>query len=347
MTTTDTPIRVGIVGAGANTRSRHVPGLRAQAGVEIVCVANRSRESSARAAAELGIPEIADDWRALVARPDLDAIMVGTWPYLHCPVTLAALESGKHVLTEARMAMNVAEARQMLDASRRRPDLVAQIVPAPFTFGVDRTVQRLLREGFLGRLLTVDVRVADGNFIDPAAPLSWRQDVERSGCNVMSLGIWYESLMRWVGEAERVMARGRSFVSQRVDESGVLRSVRVPDHVSVLADLACGAQASITVSAVAGLVKQSEIVLCGSDGTLRFAEGELYGARRGEAALQPIEIPERERSGWRVEEAFINAIRGRECITHTRFEDGVRYMQFTEAVATSIAERREVALPVG
>lgn len=346
MTAADKPIRVGIVGAGSNTRSRHVPGLCAQPGVEIVCVANRSLDSSVRVAAELGIPEVAADWRALVARPDLDAVVIGTWPYLHCPVTLAALESGKHVLTEARMAMNATEARQMLDASRRRPDLVAQIVPAPFTLGVDRTVQRLLREGFVGRLLTVDVRVADGNFIDPVAPLSWRQDVERSGCNVMSLGIWYESLMRWVGEAERVMARGRTFVTQRVGESGALITVRVPEHIAVLADLACGAQASITVSSVAGLVKQSEILLCGSEGTLRFADGELQGARRGDAALQPIEIPAHEKDGWRVEEAFINAIRGRESVTHTRFEDGLRYMRFTEAVAVSIAERREVALPV-
>lgn len=339
-------IRIGIVGAGANTRSRHIPGLRAQAGVEIVCVANSTPESSRRVADEMEIPEIEADWRALVNRADLDAVVIGTWPMLHCPITLAALASGKHVLTEARMAMNADEARQMLAASRARPDLVAQIVPSPFTFGVDRSVQRLLREGYLGQLLTLDLRVAEGQFIDPSATLSWRQDAERSGLNVMTLGIWYESLMRWVGEASHVMARGRSFVSQRPDESGRLRSVRVPDHVSILADMACGAQATLTLSAVAGAVKQAEVLLCGSEGSLRFADGELWGARRGESALSRIEIPAAERGAWRVEEEFIQAIRGRECITHTRFEDGLKCMLFTEAVATSIAERREVAVPL-
>jgi predicted dehydrogenase len=49
---------------------------------------------------------------------------------LHRPVTLAALESGKHVLCETRMAMNAAEARTMLEASRPKPELVTQIVPA-------------------------------------------------------------------------------------------------------------------------------------------------------------------------------------------------------------------------
>ena len=50
-------------------------------------------------------------------------------PYLHCPVTLAALDEGKHVLTEARMAMTAAEAREMLAASVASPQLVTQIVP--------------------------------------------------------------------------------------------------------------------------------------------------------------------------------------------------------------------------
>lgn len=344
MTTGKQSIRVGIVGAGANTRDKHIPGLRAQPGVEVVSVVNRSRASSEKVALELGIPGVADDWRALVNDAGIDAVMIGTWPYLHCPVTLAALAAGKHVLTEARLAMNLAEAQQMMAAAQARPDLVAQVVPAPFTLGVDRTVQRLLREGFLGRLLNIEVRVADGKFMDSTAPLNWRQDADLSGLNIMSLGIWYESVMRWVGEASSVMAKGRTFVTQRVDATGLLRAVRVPEHVVVLADMVCGAQATFSVSAVSGLVPSNEIVLCGSEGTLRFANGHLYAARRGDAALQTVPIPAEEAGGWRVEEEFINAIRGLEPVTHTCFADGVKYMAFTEAVARSMAEGREFSV---
>lgn len=342
---TEKPIRIGIVGAGSNTRQRHIPGLRAQPGVEIVCVANRTPESSARVAAAEGIPEVAADWRELVARADLDAVVIGTWPDLHCPVTLAALAAGKHVLTEARMAMDAGQARRMLEASRAQPGLVTQIVPAPYTLGVDRCVQRLLREGFLGELLTVDLRVADGAFVDPSAPLGWRQDVERSGLNVMSLGIWYECLMRWVGEAVSVTAVGQTFVRQRADAHGVLRAVRVPEHIALIARLACGAQAQIRISSVMGMVRQAELLLCGSEGSLCFADGVLSGGRRGDSGLRPIAIPAAEQGGWRVEEEFIRAIRGLEPVTHTRFEDGLKYMLFTEAVATSLAERREQPVP--
>src|SRR5881275_2217356 len=127
------PLRVGLIGAGANTRSRHIPGLRAISDVEIVAVCNRRRESTAAAARELGIPRTFDRWEDLVADPEIDAVVIGTWPYLHCPVTLAALAAGKHVLTEARMAMSAAEAREMLAAARAHPGLVTQVVPAPFT----------------------------------------------------------------------------------------------------------------------------------------------------------------------------------------------------------------------
>ena len=85
-------IRVGIVGAGRNVRRRHISGFRAIEGVEIVSVCNSSRESSERVAKELGIPKVYDNWLELVRAPDTDAICIGTFAHLHCPVTLAALE---------------------------------------------------------------------------------------------------------------------------------------------------------------------------------------------------------------------------------------------------------------
>src|ERR1043165_2604707 len=126
-------IRVGFVGAGGNTRLHHIPKLKKIDGVELVSVSNRTRASSERVAQEFGIARVHDRWQELVKDPGIDAVVIGTWPYMHCPVTLAALEAGKHVLTEARIAMNAAEARQMLAASRAKPNLITQVVPGPPT----------------------------------------------------------------------------------------------------------------------------------------------------------------------------------------------------------------------
>src|SRR5947209_5295067 len=235
-------LRIGLIGAGGNTRARHIPGLRALPDVEIMAVCNRRPESTAAAAREFGIPRTFDRWQDLVADPDIDAVVIGAWPYLHCPVTLAALAAGKHVLTEARMACNAAEARLMLAASRRHPNLVAQIVPSPYGLKGDAVMRDLLASGWLGELREVRVQSFTGALADPAAPLSWRQDAVLSGVNMLTLGILHETLMRWAPRPVRVLAQAHAFIPTRVDpDSGVRRAVETPDSVQVLAVLEGGA----------------------------------------------------------------------------------------------------------
>jgi predicted dehydrogenase len=336
----DRTIRVGFVGAGKNTRSRHIPGFRKQPEVELVAVANRSRESGERVAKEFGIARVYDDWRELVRAADVDAVCIGTWPYTHCEMTLAALAAGKHVLCEARMAMDAAEGRRMLEASRRAPSLVTQLVPSPPTLEVDETLTRLIGEGYIGEVLAVELSATqNARFVDREEPLHWRHDVALSGHNVMNMGIWYEAMMRWLGPVRRVMAMGKVAVPQRRDERGTLQDVKVPDHIEILATLRDGAVARLRFSSIAALGPPSEVWIFGSDGTLRLEADarRLWGARRGDKELREIPIPGERRIGWRVEEEFINAVRGCEKVARTTFEDGVRYMEFTDAVAMSAA----------
>ncbi|HYB42910.1 MAG TPA: Gfo/Idh/MocA family oxidoreductase, partial [Candidatus Methylomirabilis sp.] len=275
----------------------------------------------------------------LAKSPAIDAVCIGTWPYMHCATTLAALQHGKHVLCEARMAMNAAEGRQMLDGSRRAPRLIAQLVPAPHTLEVDATLTRLIAEGYVGEVLAVELQAGQGRFIEPAAPLHWRQDASLSGLNILNMGIWYEAMMRWLGPARRVAAMNKIAVPRRRDGNGAWHDVKVPDHVDILAELDKGAVAHLRFSSVTALAPPNEVWIFGSEGTLRLETDarRLSGGRRGDRELREMPIPPEKRVGWRVEEEFVNAIRGREKVSRTSFEDGVRYMEFTEAVARSAA----------
>jgi len=338
-------IRIGIVGAGKNTRIKHIPGLQAVDGVKIISVCNRSRESSSQVARQFGIPKIYDHWWDLVAASDTDAIVIGTWPYLHCPITLAALEADKHVMCEARMAMDAREAKKMLEAAKMKPQLVSQVVPSPYTIPIDKTIKRLIAKNFLGEILAIEVRANGNAFIDNDSPFHWRQDADLSGLNIMSLGIWYEAVMRWVGETTIVTAMGKIFTKmRRSPQSGEMKAVRIPEHLNVIAEMACGAQMSISVSNIAGLSGPNEAYLYGSEGTLCIKDGSLWGASRGDSALREIAIPSHELGHWRVEEEFINAIRGLEKVTNTSFEDGYKYMAFTEAVVRSINQRKTISV---
>lgn len=338
-------IRVGIVGLGANTRLRHVPGLRNCRDVEITAVCNRRPESTHQAAAEFGIPKTFDRWEDLVADPDVDAVVVGTWPYLHCPITLAALDAGKHVLTEARMARSASEARQMLAASERHPHLTAQIVPSPFGLYGHRVVLDLLADGFIGDLREAVVLGTNDAFADSTTPMHWRQSAELSGVNMLALGILHETLIRWVPEPTRVLAQTHTFTTERPDPStDEATAVGTPDSVRVLTEIPGGARGLYHLSGVMSFGPGMQIHLYGSEGTLKYTLGDgevLLGARRGDRDLSPIEVPVDKAGGWRVEEEFIQAIRGEEQVRFTDFATGVRYMEFTEAVARS----QDSALP--
>jgi predicted dehydrogenase len=342
-------IRLGIVGLGGNARLRHVGGFRACENVEIHAVCNRRRESTEAVAREFDIPKTYDHWQDLVADPELDAVLIGAWPYLHCPATLAALQAGKHVLTEARMAMNADEARQMLEASERRPELVCQIVPSPLGLRAHRVVQRMIDSGYLGQLREVIVTAANDSLADAETPLGWRQVRELSGLNMLTLGIVHETVARWVPPPVRVFADAKAFVPQRFDPAtGILRQVGTPDSVHVLAVLADGAHALYHVSGVARFAAGTTIQLYGSEGTIHYElapRDRLRAARRGESELREVDVPADQALRWRVEEEFISAIRGEERIEFTPFGVGLRYMQFTEAVARSAASGGPIDLP--
>lgn len=349
-------IRVGLIGAGANTRARHIPGLLAVPDVRLAAVCNRQPASTAAVAREYGIPRTFDSWQKLVADPDLDAVVIGTWPYLHAEITLAALAAGKHVLTEARMAMNARQAHQMLAASRQRPDLVAQIVPSPFGLRAGAVVPELLTAGYLGELREVEVVHRTAALASPADALHWRQDAALSGLNMLTLGIFHETLLRWLPQPSAVLAQAHAFIAERTDPtSGARRAVGTPDSVQVLCQWPSGARATYQFSGVTPFGQGGHITLRGSDGALHYdlVNDRLLGrsASRGDAPgalsdLVEIAVPAERAGAWRVEADFIDSVRHGAPVRLTDFSTGVAYMEFTEAVARSARVGAAVTLPL-
>lgn len=330
------PLRIGVIGAGANTRARHIPGFQAIDGVEVTVVANRTAESSQCVADEFGIPRVARDWRAVVADDEVDAVCIGTWPYLHAEATLAALEAGKHVLTEARMAANADEAGAMLQVSEARPALVAQIVPAPFTLRYDATAQRLLREE-LGAVRAVRLTHRDGALADPEAPLNWRQRADLSGNNIMTMGILFETAQRWLGpgmDVESVQAQAATVIAERPSGGG-RAPVTIPDTLFFTGRYGSGALLVGDFTCVHAGPSACLVEVQAEHGALCFdiAAGALTRFAPGQAESERVEPDPGTGADWRVEADFVDSIREGKPVTKTNFADGVRYMRFTDMVA--------------
>lgn len=340
-------VRIGIIGAGENVRDVMIPAFRRIPECRLVAVANTSLASSQRVATAFDIPKAYPHWKALLDDADIDAVCIGTWPYMHHTLTLAALERGKHVLCQARMANDAREAREMLAASLRHPDLVCQLVPTSTSYRVDNLLRTLLADGYVGTVLSVEIQRVGRGFAAVAGELDWRHSREFSGLNIMNVGATYESTMRWLGRGHRVMAMAKVHVPYRLAANGQRVAVTLPDHVDVLYELSNGAQVHMRFSETTGLSSGNQTWIHGTDGTIYVDERQrVHGGKRGDTQLHEMPNPPDGQAVSRVEAEFVGAIRGLEPVTTNTFEIGVHYMEWTEAVHRSAMTGQAVHLPL-
>jgi predicted dehydrogenase len=342
-------LRIGIIGAGANTKSKHIPELLKQPNVEVVAVSNRTIESAQKVAQEFKIPHVYADWKSITDSPNIDAVVIGTWPNTHAEISCAALAGNKHVLCEARMASNLQEAQRMLDAASSNPNLIAQIVPSPFGLIHNDFLIRSIENQLIGDLREYVVIGADDTFYDFSQIIHWRQDASISGQNILAMGILHETVSRWIPPVKQVFAQTSIFEKHRHDpDSPNKADVTVPDSVQIITRLENGAAGLYHISGIEQFGPGKQIHLFGSKGTIKIffnAEGEqIYMGRIGFDDLKLLNVESNKLGRWRVEEEFINAIRGTEKVKLNNFSTAYEYMKFTDAVHRSARENKPVQL---
>lgn len=334
---------VALIGGGGIVRSHHLPGLRAVPGVVVHGVAGRDAARSREFASQLGLAIAYPDWQEAIADAEVDAVVIGTWPDTHEAMTVAALEAGKHVLCEARMAADHAGALRMLAAAQRRPDLTLMIVPAALTFWCDRTVERLLAQGSIGPIRSVRVEWGGDRPLRPHA--WWRRVRATSGDNIMELGILLESIARWVGHPERVAAEAR-LIDDRLSDGPADMRADVPDHLRVIGELPNSASLGLTITSLeTPEVLGRRVVLTGPDGVLEIDLREQRivlddGAARLDVVPEPGEARE-----WTTEQDFCEGARNGTAITHTAPATAERYMAVTTAVRRAYETGTSITVP--
>ncbi|MFC0189291.1 Gfo/Idh/MocA family protein [Fictibacillus aquaticus] len=111
-------LKVGIIGCGSIANHRHLPEYAAHKDVEIVAVCDRVEERAQAAASQYG-GKVYSDYKELLADANVEAVSVCTPNYLHAPISVDALNAGKHVLCEKPMATSLEEAEQMISAAEK------------------------------------------------------------------------------------------------------------------------------------------------------------------------------------------------------------------------------------
>jgi predicted dehydrogenase len=290
-------IGIGIVGAGF-ARTTQIPGFQNCAGARVVAITSRHREHAASVAQEFGIENVANDWRELVQRADVDLVSVVTPPATHMEIALAALERGKAVLCEKPMAMNAEEAKRMTESAQAAG--VIALIDHELRFLKSRQQMRaLLHRGEIGNvrhcnyLFRSDYRgVLDRQW-------DWWSDAEMGGGTLGAIGSHAIDSFRWMLGAEitGVSCMLSTHIAERPDKStGRVRAVTTDDEAKMMfrfADSSLGKNATGTalLSVVESGKYENRLEVFGTKGALMVEEnGELSHSPAGSGIWKTIEV---------------------------------------------------------
>jgi UDP-N-acetylglucosamine 3-dehydrogenase len=281
----DSTIRVGIIGCGMITQRSHAPALAKVAGVTITALCDLDAERTATVRDEHA-PQAAvfSDYRELLQSGLVDAVSIATPVVLHCPMTLAALQAGCHVLCEKPMAMSQVESAQMV-AAAAAAGKVLQINLSCHFIAFYQTIARLVAEGQLGeprhlRAIRVHTTAPDQGWAPGA---SWFVTRSQGGGIVGDIGVHVGDMMQWYfGEVESVSALT---ATRRPD-------IDVVDNATALFRFRSGATGVLELSWTSP-VNHMTFEIHGSEGMLLVrAPGEALQIRRRDG--ETIEMPPEE-----------------------------------------------------
>jgi predicted dehydrogenase len=348
-------IRIGIIGTGF-ARTVQIPAFQKIAGAEIVSVASGRLENAEKTARDFNIPHFTGDWRETISRDDVDLICITTPPVFHHAMTLFALEHDKNVLCEKPMAMNAAEALEMLEKSKEKNVLALIDHELRFLNGRRRAFE-LLRNGEIGK-----VRHAKYNFRAPhrgdtSLTWTWWSDEAQGGGALGAIVSHVFDSLRWFTGAEisSVFCQLQTHVKERRDEkAGEMRRVTTDDEANLILRFSDGdftedATANISVSMVEYPIYQNRIELFGSKGAIRVEfDGELFVGYAGEESWKKIDLELNEavegvrNTGWNngfltFANEIINALKqGKtEVENAATFEDGYKIQLALDAARKS------------
>jgi predicted dehydrogenase len=173
----DRPVGIAIVGAGLVSDSHHVPGIRLDPRARLVAACDSDANLLERRRAEWGVDRVTTDFATICADPNVEALIIATPNFTHCPMSLAAAASGKHVMCEKPLGLNAGEVRRMYHAARDAG--VAHMTAFTYRFAPSmRYLRKLLTSGALGE----PRHFRSQRFLDwPETSWGWRQYKAQAG----------------------------------------------------------------------------------------------------------------------------------------------------------------------
>lgn len=149
-------LRWGIISTAKIAREKMIPALQASTHNEVYAVASRSQEQASAFAKKANIPHAYGDYEQLLHDPNIDVIYNPLPNHLHVPWTIKAMETGKHVLCEKPIGLDVNEVEKLITTAQQYPDL--KVMEAfMYRFHPQWAVaKQMIADGEIGKITTID-----------------------------------------------------------------------------------------------------------------------------------------------------------------------------------------------
>jgi predicted dehydrogenase len=249
--------------------------------VNIVGVATSQAETAKKAAEEINCTVQTVKYQELLERDDVDLIDCCTPNHMHEEIIIAAAKAGKHIYCEKPLAMNVEQAKRMVEAVKQA-NVRTQLTFNFRFFPAIYRAKQLIDSGFLGRVFSFRGRYFRSSYIDPGKPLSWRLSKEISGGGALhDLGSHILDLIYYLlGPFASVQATVETLIKERPVKTGSVEKslVDVDDFALINAKLHNGTIGNIEVSRMGtGVNNECLFEIYGEKGAIRFnAEDPSY-----------------------------------------------------------------------
>jgi predicted dehydrogenase len=268
---------------------------------DVVALCSRQEQRVRDAGERLGIADVSTDWKAFVARDDLDLISICTPVDLHHEQAMAAIAAGKHVLVEKPVGLDSAQTGEMLAAAEHAG--VAHAVCFEGRWEPPRlTTWNMVRAGHLGTPYLAHAR-SGADYWHPTRGLQseWMYEVASGGGYLMGMGSHdIDFMCTLFGEPEAVCADVRTTVRERQRADGSTMHVDADDTAVLLMRMRNGMLVDIFTSAIAFQRSFRSFEAYGSSGSL-FMDGdlmrsdqmELHVGALGQDAAETVEVAHR------------------------------------------------------
>lgn len=214
-------MKIGLIGAGQIGRL-HLEQYRKIAGVRMAAVCDIHPAAARNAADQYGIPSVYTDYRELLNDPEIDAVDVCLHNNYHEPVTIAALEAGKHVYCEKPIAGSYADGVKMLDAAARSGRML-HIQLSQLFAKETKAAKQLIDAGKLGKLYharSTGFRRRNRPFVDGYGTTAFtRKDIAGGGA-LFDMGVYHISrMLHLMGNPTPLRISGQIYQEMAMDEA--------------------------------------------------------------------------------------------------------------------------------